>query len=86
MDYTIIKEPCLLYETFAMMSRYFSERPYRETADTLLERYGGVLSDAQRRQILEMLKEEGALVEFSGRIRIPEDRFFVSDEIIRELI
>ena len=39
------------------------------------------------------LKREGALVEFGndgesvpGRIRIPEDRFFVSDEIIRELI
>ena len=39
------------------------------------------------------LEREGALVEFGndgesvpGMIRIPEDRFFVSDEIIRELI
>ncbi len=48
MDHVLAEAPCLLYETFAMMSRYFNERPYRETADILLERYGGVLSDADR--------------------------------------
>ena len=32
------------------------------------------------------LEEEGALVRTGGRLRIPEDRMFVSDEIIRELI
>ena len=35
---------------------------------------------------LGRLLSEGALVESDGRIRIPEDRFFVSDEIIKELI
>ena len=32
------------------------------------------------------LLEEGALEEYGTRIRIPEDHFFTSDEIIRELI
>ena len=32
------------------------------------------------------LLESGALVRTGDRYRIPEDRFFVSDEIIRELI
>ena len=36
--------------------------------------------------VLGRLLSEGALVQKDGRIRIPEDRFFVSDEIIRELI
>ncbi len=35
---------------------------------------------------LGRLLSEGVLVESQGRIRIPEDRFFVSDEIIQELI
>ena len=35
---------------------------------------------------LGRLLSEGALVESAGRVRIPEDRFFVSDEIIKELI
>ena len=35
---------------------------------------------------LGRLLSEGALTEAEGRIRIPEDRFFVSDEIIKELI
>ena len=33
----------------------------------------------------QMLKE-GALIKQGRRYRIPEDHFFVSDEIIRELI
>ena len=32
------------------------------------------------------LLAEGALEEIGSRIRIPEDHFFTSDEIIRELI
>ena len=36
-------------------------------------------------EAVDRLLEEGALVEVSGSIRIPEDRFFVSDEIIRDL-
>ena len=32
------------------------------------------------------LLEEGALEEYGTHIRIPEDHFFTSDEIIRELI
>ena len=48
MQNVLIKEPCLLYETFAMMSRYFNEKPYRQTADVLLERYGGILSEEFR--------------------------------------
>ena len=32
------------------------------------------------------LLESGALVRTGDRYRIPEDHFFVSDEIIRELI
>ena len=35
---------------------------------------------------LESLCAEGALVPDGDRLRIPEDRFFVSDDIIRELI
>ena len=35
---------------------------------------------------LDSLCAEGALVPDGDRLRIPEDRFFVSDEIIRELI
>ncbi len=42
------------------------------------------------KEAVDALKEEGALTDIpdssSARIRIPEDRFFVSDEIIRELI
>jgi oxygen-independent coproporphyrinogen-3 oxidase len=35
---------------------------------------------------VDRLISEGALVRSQGRIRIPEDHFFTSDEIIRELI
>ena len=35
---------------------------------------------------IERLERNGALVRVGNRYRIPEDRFFVSDEIIRELI
>ena len=42
------------------------------------------------KEAVDALREEGALKDVpdadSIRIRIPEDRFFVSDEIIRELI
>ena len=36
--------------------------------------------------IVDRLIEEAALAESEGRIHIPENRFFVSDEIIRELV
>ena len=36
--------------------------------------------------VIDSLTGEGALVKIGNRYRIPEDRFFVSDEIIRELI
>ena len=35
---------------------------------------------------IEQLMEEGALVKVGRRYRIPEDHFFVSDQIIRTLI
>jgi len=35
---------------------------------------------------VERLQKEGALVKVGRRFRIPEDHFFVSDEIIRELV
>ena len=37
-------------------------------------------------RVVESLLDEGALVRVEDRYRIPENRFFVSDEIIRELI
>lgn len=37
-------------------------------------------------QSVDRLLSEGALVREEGRLRIPEDHFFVSDEIIRELV
>ena len=37
-------------------------------------------------EAVDRLLFEGALVRYQGFIRIPEDHFFVSDEIIRELI
>ena len=37
-------------------------------------------------QVIGRLVENGALLREGGRYRIPEERFFVSDEIIRELI
>lgn len=37
-------------------------------------------------EALARLLESGSLVEEGGRIRIPEDHFFVSDDIIRQLI
>ena len=39
-----------------------------------------------RREAISQLASEGALVKTGERYRIPEDHFFVSDEIIRELI
>ena len=39
-----------------------------------------------RPDVIDSLLDEGALAEEDGRFRIPESRFFVSDEIIRELI
>lgn len=38
------------------------------------------------RENIERLVEQGALVKTGRRYRIPEDHFFVSDEIIRELV
>ena len=37
-------------------------------------------------EAVDRLLFEGALIQFPGGIRIPEDHFFTSDEIIRELI
>ena len=39
-----------------------------------------------RKEDIERLEKEGALVRIGNRYRIPEDHFFVSDEIIRELV
>ncbi|MBR0052700.1 MAG: radical SAM family heme chaperone HemW [Bacteroidales bacterium] len=39
-----------------------------------------------RKEDIGRLVESGALVPVGNRYRIPEDRFFVSDEIVRELI
>lgn len=36
--------------------------------------------------VVERLMSDGALVREGGNVRIPENRFFVSDEIIRELV
>ena len=44
------------------------------------------LHDSCSPSALGRLLQERALAESDGRIRIPEDRFFVSDEIIKELI
>ncbi len=38
------------------------------------------------RASIDSLLDEGALEKRGGRIRIPEDHLFTSDEIIRELI
>ena len=38
------------------------------------------------KEAIGWLTESGALVRVGDRYRIPEDHFFVSDEIIRELI
>lgn len=66
-----IFEPCLLYETFAMMSRYFNERPYRDTADVLLERYSGMLSEKERAAIA---KNAEALDRITNRLCAGLDR------------
>ena len=39
-----------------------------------------------REETVERLLDEGALAEWNGRIRIPEDHWFVSDGILKELI
>ena len=39
-----------------------------------------------REEDISRLVKDGALVKVGRRYRIPEDRFFISDEIIRELI
>ena len=39
-----------------------------------------------RKEDIGRLVKDGALVRMGDRYRIPEDHFFVSDEIIRELI
>ena len=45
-----------------------------------------VLYSLTDRHVVDALLDEGALVRVDDRIRIPEDHFFTSDEIIRELI
>ena len=44
------------------------------------------LREGTDNQSVDRLLGEGALVRAEGCLRIPEDRFFVSDEIIRELV
>ena len=39
-----------------------------------------------RRDVLERFLSEGTLVADGDNIRIPEEKFFVSDEIIKELV
>lgn len=53
------------------------------TADGIAEKD---LLHLTRKEDVDRLVSEGALKRRAARIRIPEDRFFVSDEIIRELI
>ena len=46
----------------------------------------GILREELPREACERLISEGALVVEGDRVRIPEERFFVSDDIIRQLI
>ena len=46
----------------------------------------GILESLVSTEKADRLIREGAIVRKSGRIRIPEDRFFVSDQIIADLI
>ena len=46
----------------------------------------GFLREGCDPAVLGRLLSEGALIASAGRIRIPENRFFVSDEIIREIV
>ena len=39
-----------------------------------------------REEDVQRLLDQGALIKTGRRYRIPEDHFFVSDEIIRELV
>ena len=61
-----------------------------ETVMLALRRDSGieatVLENLCRKEAVSKLVSEGALVRNGSRYRIPEDHFFVSDEIIRELI
>ena len=45
-----------------------------------------LLHENCREEDIGRLVGNGALVREDGRYRIPEEKFFVSDEIIRELI
>ena len=73
---------------------YTSECEVRGTEDILTEKLMlplrtacGVEAEALAgNPAAERLLEEGALVRAEGRIRIPEDHFFVCDDIIRQLI
>lgn len=46
----------------------------------------GILREELPVEVCERLISEGALVPVGDRVRIPEDRFFVSDDIISQLI
>ena len=67
-----------------------SEQVRLETIMLSLRTDTGVSEDFLREgtdnQSVDRLLGEGALVRADGRLCIPEDRFFVSDEIIRELV
>ena len=79
------------------ISDYPAESEILEEKDVILERImlslrtadgedGAFLHEHCREDVLGRLLDEGALIGQGSRIRIPEERFFVSDEIIKELI
>ena len=84
------------WNTSSLSSRSFSEEmltPEDERVETImlsLRTSRGIGADFLHEncshRVVESLLDEGALVRVEDRYRIPENRFFVSDEIIRELI
>lgn len=77
--------------SYSSESEVLSEEQVRlETIMLSLRTDTGLEEDRLRsmadNQSVDRLLGEGALVREGGRLRIPEDHFFVSDEIIRELV
>lgn len=77
--------------SYSSESEVLSEEQVRlETIMLSLRTDTGLEEDRLRsmadNQSVDRLLGEGALVRAGGRLRIPEDHFFVSDEIIRELV
>lgn len=48
----MIREPILLYETLGMIGRYYRKESYAMTAEGLLARYGSVLTQSERSELL----------------------------------